>query len=368
MPIGVRPRHEFNGPRKASVCRPVPRSARQAALLLPTSWPETRCAASTELCEFEAAYAAALAGSLGGELVIPEPVGNNEGSLSWLIEEYENSVEFGELARSTQASRRGILKSITAAPYSPSNPKPFGDYPACRMTAEHVLVLRDQKAKKGLKIAANHRVKVLNAMFMWAVKKKLVPANPAHGVELFRVRTKSHRIWTDEDIASYEERWPIGTKQRLAFALFRYLGVRKSDAVKVGRQHVRTGVLSFVATKNRLALALPPPQDLLKIIEASPTGDLNFLTTEFGKPFTAAGFGNAFRDWCNEAGVTDKSAHGLRHFVATSLAEAGASSLQLMSCMGWSSIAEAERYTRAADRTRLAASVLPLTGRGRNDD
>ena len=29
---------------------------------------------------------------------------------------------------------------------------------------------------------------------------------------------------------------------------------------------------------------------------------MTFLTTQFGKPFTAAGFGNRFRDQCNDAG------------------------------------------------------------------
>ena len=32
-----------------------------------------------------------------------------------------------------------------------------------------------------------------------------------------------------------------------------------------------------------------------------PKTELAFLTTEYGNPFTAAGFGNKFRTWCNEA-------------------------------------------------------------------
>ncbi|WP_177228124.1 tyrosine-type recombinase/integrase [Hyphomicrobium facile] len=97
-----------------------------------------------------------------------------------------------------------------------------------------------------------------------------------------------------------------------------------------------------------------------RIINTSPTGDLNFLVTEYGKPFSAAGFGNWFRERCDAAGLMDCSAHGLRKAAATSLAEAGASAHQLMAWFGWRSLKEAERYTRAASQKKLAASVVPL--------
>jgi integrase len=109
---------------------------------------------------------------------------------------------------------------------------------------------------------------------------------------------------------------------------------------------------------------LPIPPALQRIIEASPTGDLAFLVTEYGRPFSAAGFGIRFREWCNEAGLPECSAHGLRKFAATSLAEAGASAHQLMSWFGWRSLKEAETYTRAANQKKLAASVVSLIGRG----
>ena len=78
---------------------------------------------------------------------------------------------------------------------------------------------------------------------------------------------------------------------------------------------------------------------------------LTFLITEYGRPFTAAGFGNWFRDRCNEAGLERCSAHGLRKAAATSLAENGATAHQLMAWFGWRSLKEAERYTRAANQS-----------------
>lgn len=62
---------------------------------------------------------------------------------------------------------------------------------------------------------------------------------------------------------------------------------------------------------------------LAAIIEGSPNEHLTFLTTSFGKSFTAAGFGNWFREQCNEAGLPKRcSAHGLRKAACRRLAEA----------------------------------------------
>jgi integrase len=163
------------------------------------------------------------------------------------------------------------------------------------------------------------------------------------------------------EIEQFEAHWPVGSKPRLAFALLRYLGVRRSDVVCIGRQHVlKNGSLRFTTKKCPTALELPLPPALTKILEASQTGALTFLLTDYGKSFTDKGFGGWFRERCDAAGLPHCSAHGLRKAAATALAEAGASAHQLMSWFGWSTLAEAERYTRAANQKKLAASVVSL--------
>lgn len=80
---------------------------------------------------------------------------------------------------------------------------------------------------------------------------------------------------------------------------------------------------------------------------------------QYGKPFTANGFGNKFRDWCDETGLSHCSAHGLRKAGATIAAENGATAHQLMSIFGWLTLKEAERYTREAERKRMGRHELP---------
>jgi len=64
------------------------------------------------------------------------------------------------------------------------------------------------------------------------------------------------------------------------------------------------------------------------------SGDLTFLVNDWGRPFSDAGFGNKFRDWCNQAGLRHCSAHGLRKAGATMAACNGATSRQLMAIFG----------------------------------
>ncbi len=79
--------------------------------------------------------------------------------------------------------------------------------------------------------------------------------------------------------------------------------------------------------------AIPILPELQKVINASPVGDMTFLVTPTGAPYTVWGFGNWFRDRCVEAGVPGR-AHGLRKAGAAMAAENGATTHQLMSIFG----------------------------------
>ena len=147
-------------------------------------------------------------------------------------------------------------------------------------------------------------------------------------------------------------------------ALLLYTGVRRSDVIRLGKQHIQGGALVFRQHKGRnsspLTLQLPILSPLANIIALSPVGDLAFLVNEHGQPFSAPGFGNWFRKRCNEAGLKHVSAHGLRKAGANRAAEAGASAHQLMAIFGWRVLRHAEAYTRGAERTRLARDAMHL--------
>lgn len=158
----------------------------------------------------------------------------------------------------------------------------------------------------------------------------------------------------------FEQHHPVGSKARLALALLLYTGVRRSDVLTFGRQHIKNNRLVLTQQKTKKQLVLPILPQLQAILDASPVGSLTFLVNEFGRPYSCQGFSNLFRMWCRQAGLKNRSPHGLRKLAATTLANAGASSRMLMSVFGWSSLHEAERYTRAADQQQLAEQAMKL--------
>jgi integrase len=284
------------------------------------------------------------------------------GTFGWLAARYFASAEFKRLDQRSQTTRRLVVESCLREPRKPDSRDLMRDCPVSVLSPAHVRMLRDRRATHPG--AANNRRKWLSSLFTWAVEHGLLRANPARDVRKIQYATSGFHTWTVAEVRQFEARHPIGTKTRLAFALLLYLGVRRGDVVMIGRQHARDGWLRFVPRKTRHRRERFSEKPILPvladIIAKGPTGDMTYLATKHGKPFTAAGFGNWFRDRCNEAGLPHCSAHGLRKSGATIAAENGATDRQLMALYDWDTAAQANIYTAAADRRRLAGAAARL--------
>ncbi|MFG1200855.1 tyrosine-type recombinase/integrase [Xanthobacter aminoxidans] len=138
-----------------------------------------------------------------------------------------------------------------------------------------------------------------------------------------------------------------------------YTGFRRGDAARLGRQHVRDGVITIRTEKTGEVVSLPILEPLARSIAATKTGDLTFLVTERGAPFVKESFGNWFKKACVKAKVPG-SAHGLRKAGATRAAENGATERELMALFGWTSGKMATHYTRAASQKCLAQDAASL--------
>jgi integrase len=226
------------------------------------------------------------------------------------------------------------------------------------MESRHVRDLRDERPGPE---SANSLIKALRGLFAWAVEAEYATSNPAKSVPKLRYKTAGFHTWTLEEVRKYEERHPLGTKPRLALALLLYTGARRGDAIRLGRQMLKDGWLTFTAEKTGITLSIPVLPELQAEIDRAPRGNMTFLLTAYGKPFSPAGFGMRFREWCNQAGLPHCSAHGLRKAGATLAAERGASEAQLNAIFGWAENSnESRRYTRAARQKVLAASAITL--------
>jgi integrase len=85
---------------------------------------------------------------------------------------------------------------------------------------------------------------------------------------------------------------------------------------------------------------------------------MTFLVTEIGKPFTAAGFGNWFREQCDMANLRHRSAHGLHKAAARPLAEAGCTEHEIAAITGHARLRRDLPLYQAADQKRLAVAAM----------
>lgn len=123
-------------------------------------------------------------------------------------------------------------------------------------------------------------------------------------------------------IAKYRAQWALGTKQRLAMELLLWTDQRKVDTIHLGPQHVRGRYFVVRQAKTGKTLQLYIADQLWAGIKAMPESDaLCFILTEYGKPFTAKGFGGWFRDQCGKAGLPQCTAHDLRKAMMRRMAE-----------------------------------------------
>jgi hypothetical protein len=144
--------------------------------------------------------------------------------------------------------------------------------------------------------------------------------------------------------------------------LLLYTTQRRGDVVKMGRQHVKDGVLTVKQQKTGVPLAIPVHPELRTVLDATPGEHLTFLVTTTGKPYGPNHFSESFREWCDAAGLPKRcSAHGLRKAPCRRFAEAGCSANEIMAHSGHGTMKELVRYTKGADQARLARNAMTRT-------
>lgn len=291
--------------------------------------------------EFMAAYDKALKGEkpeVGTERTAP-------GSIDALVAAYyRRCADFLTMKPSTQRFYRGVIERYR---------KRRGNKPVKLMEAKHVR--KDIAELVETPAAANNRLKALRSLMRFAVEDGWRDDDPTTGVRKIRHRAKGFHAWTEDEIAQFEAKYPIGTRARLALALLLYTGCRRSDVVTLGRQHIDGDIIRVQQGKTDAVAEVPIVAELAAALNAAPRNHLTFLVTAQGRPFTSTGFYNWFVDCARKAGLPKGcSPHGLRKAISRRLAEAGATSHQLMSVTGHKSLAEAERYTREANRRKMA--------------
>ena len=299
--------------------------------------------------DFHASYARALNGDVGDD-GRPKIVRPGNGTLAALIASYKQDAAFRDLRLTTKAGYLSRLDTIR---------REHGGRSVAGLNQERIetmLAAYDDRPAAKLDTLKKLRILIKHAM-----RKKWIAGDPSTGIK--RTKISEVRSWTDDEIRQYENRWPIGTKQRTAFALMLFTGQRRSDVHRMTWQDIsqRTGRIKVHQKKTDTKIQVPLHRDLLEVLEKARHNHVTIVNTEFGKPFTVDGFSSFMRDAIRAAGLPlDCQPHGLRKAAGRRLAEAGCTTKQIMAVLGHKSLAEAERYTKEADQIRLATAAMSI--------
>lgn len=272
-----------------------------------------------------------------------------EGTFAWICDQYMDSPAFKSKAKATRAARRRVIATMVDEPLDPDQPEKFGAERAKSLTAEHIEVLRDRKSDNPH--AGNERLKILGQIFKLAKIKKWVPANIVIGTERLETPKGGHDTATDEDIAKYFAKHTSGAAW-VAGMILKHTGVRVSDLRILGLPNIKKGRLVFETVKTEVLCELPIPPELAA---ALPRDNMTFLLSDAGKPFESdKALSQRVSKWFRQAGVVGITAHSVRKWRATKMAENGATEYQLMASFGWKDPKEARPYVEAANRQKMA--------------
>jgi integrase len=289
------------------------------------------------------------------------------GTVKWLIDRYRDSRDWQAYSSATRRQREFIFLQIIAK---------SGNEPLRNVTRGVIAKGRDDRAKTPNQ--ARHFMEAVRGLFSWALDAQLVAFDPTAGLkDPPRKKGSGFRVWTEEEVQRYEARWPVGTRERVWLDVLLYSGLRRSDAVRLGRGHVRSfnlkgkrirvHAISTQKSGETVEVTLPILPQLQATLDAGPIGEATYVAGVRGKPFTKESFGTAFAGACKLAGVPGR-AHGLRKLGASRAAENGATVNQLQALFGWTDVKMPMLYTKSADRKRLgveAGSLLTREGGAR---
>lgn len=279
--------------------------------------------------------------------IVPGINRTTPGTINALVVAYYGSAAFRDLKPVTQKNYRNQIERFRAE---------FGRLRVATFRREHLVKIIGRMHTTPE--AANNLLDRLKTLMGFAVDIGMRRDDPTIRLRGYRSKGDGFHPWSESEIEAFEARHPIGTKPRLALALMLYTGQRRSDAVTMGWQNVTGHRIRVRQSKTDARLEIPLHPTLQAVMNATPRESLTFLVTAYGKPFTPAGFGNWFRERCDEAGLRNCTAHGLRKAAARRLAEAGCSNQQIKAITGHKTDKEVGDYTAAADQIRLAEQAM----------
>lgn len=276
-----------------------------------------------------------------------------EGSFSALAARYFGSPQFAGLSDSSRKNYRRVIDGFLVE---------HGHRQVSQFRREHVDYLIGKMA--GSPGAGIILLKRIRTLVRYGLQLGWIDRDPTAGATSYA--SKEIHTWTESEIGQFRASWTVGTKQRLGFELLLGTGQRGSDVHRMTWADIAGDAIRVVQQKTATKLTIPLHPELQAVLRVALREHVAILATAFGKPFTVKGFGQLMSDAIGKAGLPERcKAHGLRKAAARRLAEAGCSEKQIAAITGHKTLAEIERYTRAADQEKLARQAITMQSKGK---
>ena len=267
---------------------------------------------------------------------------------------YYGSPQYQSLSASSRTNYRRVIDGFL---------EQHGHRRVDQMTREHVDIVIGKLANKpGAGIILLKRIRTL---IRYAMALGWTDRDPTAGVKGYK--SKEMHTWNEGEISVFEQRWPEGTRERLTFALLLYTGQRGSDVYRMTWADIVGDTIRVAQQKTATKLTIPIHETLYRVLSTASHSHSTILATAYGERFSVKGFGQMISTAIRAAGLPERcKAHGLRKAAARRLAEAGCSASEIAAITGHKTLAEVERYTRAADQARLARQALQRQSENRS--
>jgi len=300
--------------------------------------------------EFQAAYAKALA-----SVSAPGAKRASANSITTMISGYFGSTSFAALSEVTQQQYRKRLAWIA---------RDYGEESITALRRPHIVKMIDNM--RDTPSAAQDFLRALRLIIRYALSINVIGTDPSLGISVEMPKSDGYYTWSEDEVARFRAFYPLGGTARLALELLYGSALRVRDVVKVGRSHIKGGVLSIVTQKTGMPVVVEVMPELAAAIEATLAGkkvvaleqDRPFLLNARGRPFTAENFTKWFSQQCREAGLEGRSAHGVRKAACVRMAEADCTAPQIAAVSGHASFKQVQKYIDKANRTKLAKAAM----------
>ncbi|MCP4998870.1 MAG: phage integrase family protein [Hyphomicrobiales bacterium] len=243
--------------------------------------------------------------------------------------------------------------------------KAIEDTPLIKFKSPLVVRIRDRAAEQKGRRFGNYIKAVLSLLFARGRERGYVKDNPAYKIRSIRKprgAPDANRPWADGEREAVLAALP--PHMGLPVALMMYCGLDPQDALTLPPTTVKDGMINARRGKTRQPVWLPIPEPLKVALNAAPKHDaLTLCANSRGMPWTVSGFRASWRpiklrleeNGQIRPGLTMK---GLRHTVATILAEMGFDERTVADMLGQKTIEMARHYSRRADKTKKLRSVV----------